>query len=138
MTPAQMAAIHTRAFVHDRPWSAAEFTDLLAQPYTAAYTAPGGFALTRTLAVESELLTLAVDPAHQRRGVARSLLSAWLHAIESHAETAFLEVATDNAPAIALYTQQGFTRSGLRRAYYARSAAPAADALIMVHRLPQG
>lgn len=138
MTPSEMAAIHAAAFITERGWSAQEFTDLLAQPYTAAFTAPGGFALTRTLAGESELLTLAVDPRHQRRGIARALLTAWLDAVQAKADTAFLEVAADNLAALTLYEQQGFTRSGLRKAYYRRQGGPSVDAVLMIRLLTQG
>ncbi len=39
----------------------------------------------------------------------------------------FLEVATDNAPALALYTAAGFVEVGRRRRYYAGGS----DALVM-------
>ncbi len=37
----------------------------------------------------------------------------------------FLEVRTDNAPAIALYVAHGFEKIGLRRRYYQPSGADA-------------
>ena len=47
------------------------------------------------------------------------------------AVTAFLEVAHDNGPALALYGQSGFEPVGRRPAYYARAAGLAADALVL-------
>jgi [ribosomal protein S18]-alanine N-acetyltransferase len=47
------------------------------------------------------------------------------------ATTAFLDVAADNAPAIALYLGAGYAQVGQRRAYYPRKNASAADALLM-------
>lgn len=138
MTPVQMAQIHQSAFLSERPWSTKEFTDLLEQPYTKAFTMPGGFALTRTLAGESELLTLAVSPAFQRQGIAHSLLTRWLGHANTVAETAFLEVAADNTPACTLYEKMAFRPSGLRKAYYAREGAPAADAVLMTRALTSG
>lgn len=138
MTPARMAQIHAAAFLHERGWTEPEFSDLIQAPYTRVYTRETGFALTRTLADESELLTLAVDPAAQRQGTARALIHEWLHDIRQDAQTAFLEVAADNTPALALYEGLSFERSGLRRGYYARAGAPAVDALLMARALTQG
>jgi len=64
--------------VHDRSWTAAEFNDLLDTPFVQLFTRTQGFALTRTLAGESELLTLAVHPQQRLRGIARALLADWL------------------------------------------------------------
>lgn len=138
MTPFQMAKIHQAAFTHERGWGADEFASLLTQPYTAAFTAQGGFALTRTLVGESELLTLAVSPNHQRRGIASDLLTRWIEAVTPRAETAFLEVAADNLGALALYAKHGFTQTGHRKAYYARPGAVAVDAALMSRALTQG
>ncbi|WP_298860480.1 GNAT family N-acetyltransferase [uncultured Sulfitobacter sp.] len=138
MTPVQMAEIHQAAFVHERGWQADEFTQLLEQPFTDALTTEGGFAITRTLAGESELLILAVAPTHQRRGIAGRLMMEWTTKIQATAETAFLEVAADNQAAIALYIKHGFARTGLRKAYYKRTDAPAADAMLMSRALTQG
>ena len=52
------------------------------------------------------------------------------------AASAFLEVATDNAPALALYTGAGFADAGLRRGYYRDPAGGAAiDARVMTRAL---
>jgi len=136
VTPEQLAQIHSAAFTLERGWTAAEFTDLIASAYVNLFTADGGFALTRTVAGESELLTLAVHPDHQRRGIALGLLSDWIAAIQPHVETAFLEVAADNHRALALYQSAAFTRSGQRKAYYARNGAPAVDAVLMSRAFP--
>lgn len=138
MTPGQMADIHGAAFLQDRGWEPDEFASLLAQPYTAAFTAEGGFALTRTLAGESELLTLAVAPACQRRGIASRLLTQWITTFDTDIETAFLEVASDNDSAVALYLKHRFERSGMRKGYYRRTNAPAVDAILMTRTFTQG
>lgn len=129
MTPEALSRLHTTAFAPERGWSASEFSVLLAQPYTTLFTEENGFALTRTLAGESELLTLAVHPAHQSKGIGSALLDRWLSG--TNASKAFLEVAADNAAAIALYTRAGFQETGRRQAYYRRPDAPFADAIVM-------
>ncbi|MEH6646112.1 GNAT family N-acetyltransferase [Sulfitobacter sp.] len=133
-----MAQIHAAAFVHDRGWSSDEFATLIAQPHTDLFSTLGGFALTRTLIGESELLTLAVSPDQQRRGIARALLTDWIAAKRQHAEIAFLDVAADNFAALGLYQNIGFTRTGLRKSYYARAQFPAVDAVMMTQALTRG
>ena len=50
---------------------------------------------------------------------------------ESGAESMFLEVAEDNAAALALYAKAGFTEAGRRRGYYRRSGGTAVDARVL-------
>ncbi|MFK7836648.1 MAG: GNAT family N-acetyltransferase [Sulfitobacter sp.] len=133
-----MATLHRAAFVSERPWSAAEFSELIESRFTHCYDHAHGFALARTLAGETELLALAVDPAHHRRGIGRTLTEEWLNASIGEAATAFLEVAEDNAAASALYLSLGFRESGRRPAYYARKNAAAVDAIVMSRVLTLG
>ncbi|MFD2740333.1 GNAT family N-acetyltransferase [Sulfitobacter aestuarii] len=138
MTPADMAELHAAAFLQERPWSAGEFAALGDSPFVRVFPHQHGFALTRILAGESELLTLAVHPAHQRRGIARMLLADWLAALPGRAETAFLEVAADNAAAIGLYASCGFETIATRRGYYRRVGTADVDALVLHRRLTSG
>lgn len=131
MTPQQMAALHGAAFEHQRGWTDTEITTLLENPYTRALTRPAGFALIRTIAGESELLTLAVDPSNQRQGIARAIMQDWVTYISPIAQSAFLEVAADNHPACALYGRFGFTLDSTRGGYYPRKGAQAVDALVL-------
>ncbi|WP_308339999.1 N-acetyltransferase [Sulfitobacter sp. CW3] len=135
MTPDQMAEIHAAAFLCDRNWNAAEITDLLTSPFVTALHEAGGFALTRLVAGETELLTIAVDPAHQNQGIGRRLMHKWL---TCGADTAFLEVAADNTPAIALYESLGFHQTSRRPRYYARKDGAFIDALILSKDLTHG
>lgn len=135
MTPDELARIHGAAFITERSWTASEFSDLLTQPHTHLIAQPGGFAMTRTVAGESELLTLAVDPAQQRRGIAFNLVSDWLAHASASADTAFLEVAADNSAALALYHRLSFSQSGRRKAYYSRAQGMTADAIVMTRAL---
>lgn len=124
---AALAGLHATAF--DHPWAASEIADLAAQPGAFALLAEArGFILCRAIAGEAEILTLAVDPAARRLGVARALVEAAAGvAAQAGAETLFLEVADDNAAALGLYAGTGFERVGRRRNYYASGA----DAVVM-------
>lgn len=130
-----LAAVHARAF--DDPWSAADLLALMEGRGAfalAAETPDGalaGFVLCRAIAGEAEILTLAVDPAHRRRGIAAALAEAALKLGAAAARSMFLEVAADNAGAIALYETLGFETVGRRARYYARRSGEGADALVM-------
>lgn len=135
--PQHLAQTHTAAFTRSRPWSAQEFTDLLADPFTRCEGDATCFALYRVIADEAELLTIATHPDHQQRGLARRIMSRWHdRAASAGAKRAFLEVAHDNSAAIALYSCCGYTLCGRRRGYYPRAAGADADALVMERTLP--
>ncbi len=120
MTPEALADTHARAFAgQGRAWSAAEFAALLASPHVFVTGDARGFALVRVIADEAELLTLATDPDHRRQGHARACLVAFFAEARARgAATAFLEVAEDNAAALALYRGAGFTQTARREGYY--------------------
>lgn len=78
-----------------------------------------GMLVAWLLVDEAHIATLAVHPAHRRRGIARKLLS---HALRSMAEegavTSFLEVRESNTAAQELYRQFGYEVVGRRKRYY--------------------
>jgi ribosomal-protein-alanine N-acetyltransferase len=132
MTPDDLAATHKLAFTTDRPWSAAEFTDLLAQRGAVLCWTPASFVLGRVIMDEAEILTVATAPDQRRKGLAYKAVAGFCdQAQQDGAATVFLEVAADNAAAIALYTALGFAKVGQRRAYYDRANGPAVDALVL-------
>ncbi len=131
MSPEALARLHAACFTRPRPWSADEFAGLMAGTGAFLLTDAHGFLLGRVIADEAELLTLAVDPAHRRRGIAARLLARFKdRAATLGAVTAFLEVAADNRAARALYVGAGWTQAGSRRGYY----APGVDAVVMTLR----
>lgn len=128
--PADLAELHASAF--DRPWTAAAIVELLGQPGVFAIEQPGGFVIMRVAADEAEVLTLAVRPQARRRGLGRKLVQAGVRrAHDLGAAQVFLEVAEDNAAALALYASAGFVQSGRRRDYYGGGKGPRRDALLL-------
>lgn len=97
--------------------------------------APLGFSLFRTIAGEAELLLLAVAPRHQRQGIARRLLEAFIERAEADgAKRVHLEVRDGN-PAVGMYRAAGFEAAGRRRHYYRGSNGSRFDALTFARDL---
>jgi ribosomal-protein-alanine acetyltransferase len=132
-----LAKLHAVCF--DEAWDEAALSTLLASPGCGALLAhsaegPVGLLVYRCVADEAEILTLGVDPNLRRRGAGRALLDALITSLQIFKiRTLFLEVASSNHDAIALYTRAGFAQAGLRKAYYARTGD---DALILRRALP--
>ncbi|WP_448659760.1 ribosomal protein S18-alanine N-acetyltransferase [Sphingomonas sp. CJ99] len=104
-------------------WTQAQVGGMLALPgvalvLAAAEGAAIGFALTRRILDEAELLLLAVDPAARKRGIGGALLRSVIDECRMHGvHHLHLEVRANN-PAIALYRRVGFVQSGVRPGYY--------------------
>jgi ribosomal-protein-alanine N-acetyltransferase len=123
-TPAHadaLAHIHAASFPQGQRWGPDAMALHMALPGCfALLDARGGMAIARVAADEAELLTLAVLPESRRQGLARALLDeAERHAAAHGAAAMFLEVATRNTAAQALYAAAGYHQAGRRRRYYA-------------------
>lgn len=130
MVPAdasRCAELECLVFKRDDPWQAEAFVEALAAGHYYLSARDGGsligYAGLARAGGEAEIHTLAVDPAHHRRGIGRALLRAILD--RAHGATVFLEVRTDNVSAINLYRSEGFVVVGTRRRYYRPSGADA-------------
>lgn len=87
---------------------------------------------SRTAGIE----TINVDPTCQRRGIARQLLTAAETEMRAHGVRRIrLEVSTQNAPALALYYQEGYRKTELLPNYYIFSHHGSRDAFRMVKDL---
>jgi ribosomal-protein-alanine N-acetyltransferase len=120
--PLQLAALHAESFTGPARWSEAAFAAAMDQPtcfLVSEGAAPDGFALGRVAAGEAELLTLVVSRGLRRHGMGRGLLLAFEEGARARgASEAFLEVAADNVPAVALYREKGWLVVGTRSGYY--------------------
>ena len=134
-TAARLAALHATAF--PAPWDARAFEVLLDQTGVFVIEQPDGFILIRGVADEAEILTLAVRPSARRQGLgARLVGEGGAVAATRGATRLFLEVADDNAAALALYARAGFAAAGRRQDYYALPEGGRRDALVLVLNLP--
>ncbi|HKI40202.1 MAG TPA: ribosomal protein S18-alanine N-acetyltransferase [Mycobacterium sp.] len=135
LTPAdaqRCAELEAQLFDGDDPWPAAAFNRELASAHNHYVGARTGGALVgyagisrlgRRPPFEYEVHTIGVDPAYQGHGVGRRLLDSLLDFADGG--VVYLEVRTDNEPAITLYRMAGFEQVGLRRRYYRVSGADA-------------
>lgn len=122
---AELADLHAPLFYH--AWSEEDFAGLLAQGNVFGFISRPvgkpktgtGFVLARLVAGEAEVLTIAVLPALQKRGIGRELMEGVLrHLHHERAESLFLEVDERNIAAQALYKRLGFEQVGHRPNYY--------------------
>jgi [ribosomal protein S18]-alanine N-acetyltransferase len=129
---ARCAELEAQLFDGDDPWPERAFLAELKAKHIRYVAARAddkliGYAgiarLGRTKPYEYEIHTIGVDPAYQGKGIGKRMLSELLdHAAGG---TVFLEVRTDNVPAISMYESFGFTNVGLRKRYYRASGADA-------------
>ena len=132
---AGVAALHGASFRHG--WSVSEIEAMLRDRAVTGHAIGAGsrldgFALSRRAADEAEILTIAVSPKRQGKGLGRKLLEAHLGGLAAAGVRAvFLEVEEGNTPAIALYRRLGFGQVGMRKSYYRRSDGTAANALVL-------
>ena len=135
-----IAKLHAASF--RRGWSDGEFEQLLTDRNVVAHRATigrglgkfvlGGFILSRLVAGEAEILSVAVATQRRGRGLARALLNLHLRRLAGLGACAvFLEVDEDNTAARRLYSRAGFREVGRRSGYYQQNGGPSATALVL-------
>lgn len=130
-----IAVLHKQLF--DPPWDENDIRALLDHPASTAFAAmvgnpktAVGFVMGQLAADEAEILSIGVAKDWQRKGIGRRLVDGLARAVaRAEVKRVFLEVAADNAPAVALYRRLAFTETGRRKGYYERKGGPAVDAL---------
>jgi dihydroorotate dehydrogenase electron transfer subunit len=120
-------------------WSGPAYAEQLSLPHARVAVARAsergaagvvGYSIAHRVADELHILSVAVDPARRRQGVARALLESQLReGVRGGARVAWLEVraGAGSIPAHQLYTRLGFLRVAVRARYYADGE----DALVM-------
>ena len=123
MTPESLALTHAAAF-GGTGWPAQDFQQYLADKTVLIFGDAECFAVMRVLGPEAEILTLATHPDKQGTGRATALLDGALAKLgTANVTEVFLDVADDNAAALALYRRCGFTQFATRNNYYASGAS---------------
>lgn len=135
------ARIHRDCFAHS--WSAQDLEAMIASAAFIADCAletPSrnllGFVLTRCVADEAEVMTLAIIASSRRKGVAGLLFEHHLDRLRSFRMVkVFLEVGEDNHPARRLYSRFGFQAVGVRNGYYPTNDGTRSNALVLAKEL---
>lgn len=81
---------------------------------------------------EGDITNVAAAPEYRRRGLASSLIRAFMDMLGGDAEKVFLEVRESNAAAIALYEKCGFTALSVRKNFY---TDPRENAVVMIKEI---
>ena len=124
-----VANLHKLCFPH-KPWTANDFADLK-KSGCDIIASQNGFIVWRVVADEAEIITIGVHPDARRSGIASAMLTlAESDAKKRGAQKIFLEVAENNRPARAMYTQNGYSQIGVRPKYY-----DGIDAILMAKNL---
>jgi [ribosomal protein S18]-alanine N-acetyltransferase len=122
--------------VYGEAWTAAQCIGLLALPDSRLLLARhglaiAGFALSRWVLDEEELLMIGVDPTYQRKDIGATLLqNIILRAKQANRLKLFLEVRENNAAHL-FYQSMGFSEVGRRRDYYSGATGAKFDAITM-------
>lgn len=130
-----MAVLEKELFAQDSPWPLTGIRrELVAKNtyyfglFSAANTLVGYVGLAKNgpkMDPEWEIHTMAVAKPFQGRGYSHLLMQEALAVVDAHGGPVFLEVRTDNAPALGLYQHYGFRVTGTRARYYQPSGADA-------------
>lgn len=123
---AWLAQLHSVCMPQGDAWSEESFKQLLESGAFGWHLQQQAFVLARKVVDETELLAIVVAPALRQKGWARHLLGQLRTAT---AGPIFLEVAEENAAALALYEHCGFVQIGRRDRYYANGSAALVMAL---------
>ena len=117
-----IAAIHKQSFPSG--WPAEEMKRHIEKDLCLGIGTPiEAFILVQASEDQADILTIATDPNHRRKGHARTLLAATDAALaERGVKTLYLDVSEINEGAITLYKSCGFQAIGRRPAYYRTSA----------------
>ena len=129
----QICRVEAACFSH--PWGRRAVTDEMFSGLCFGAEIDGelaGFCLMSQILDEGTVLRLAVLPSMRRQGLARRLLTDTLkRGTEQGLCSVFLEVSTENQPALGLYRSIGFAPLQIRKGYYGGGRE---DALTMVWR----
>jgi tRNA threonylcarbamoyl adenosine modification protein YeaZ/ribosomal-protein-alanine acetyltransferase len=115
------------------PWSIANITETLNQPYNLCLTAKSagkvvGY-LFASMIEDGEILAISVSEEMKRQGIGKALLEELMRvSMEKGISRLILDVRKSNTSAICFYERMGFVEDGIRKGYYSN---PNEDGVLM-------
>lgn len=119
-------------------WSERGVADALSSPAERCFVAhdargAAGFCACTLAGGEANIDAVSVRADARRKGIGEGLVRTALNALKAEgASEAFLEVRSQNTPAVRLYEKLGFAPVGVRRGFY---KDPPDDAVVMKKEL---
>lgn len=121
------------------PWTRKDILSAVCQSGAMCYVAISdgklaAYVIGRVIAPEGEIYRIATLPEKRGRGIGYRILDFAVKTERGRGlESLFLEVRSQNIPALALYRAYGFKKIGVRKNYYKN---PSDDAIVMVKASP--
>ena len=138
----QVSALMQMAFPPDfgEAWTESQLRGALMLPGTALFLAETdnellGFALTRTVVDETELLLIAVTPSARGQSIGSSLLQAIVHHCQKSAVAKIFLEMRENNDALHFYQRHNFVIIGQRPSYYLGANGQKFDALTFARQV---
>jgi ribosomal-protein-alanine N-acetyltransferase len=110
------------------PWTKKQLLDSIKNPinlgYTLIYKAEIiGFLLAMPVIESADILNIAIDPRHQRKGYGKALIEHLTQVLSKRGIAAvLLEVRESNISAIEFYLAIGFKEISVQKSYYAKNS----------------
>lgn len=130
--------VMTNAFdpLYGEAWNSGQCLGILSLPdvwliFAEEEGRTAGFALSRLLVDEAELLLLAVEPHVRGHGIGRALIERTAQIAAEKGATRLLLEVRDGNHALNLYQEAGFGEIGRRRDYYRGLDGTTRDALTL-------
>ena len=133
------AIAEAEELIFSDPWGRKDILAAVCQSGAMCYVAVSDGALAayvigRVIAPEGEIYRIATLPEKRGRGIGYRILDFAVKTERGRGlESLFLEVRSQNLPALALYRSYGFKKIGVRKNYYKN---PTDDAIVMVKASP--
>ena len=133
------AIAEAEELIFSDPWSRKDILAAVCQSGSMCYAAISdgrlaAYVIGRVIAPEGEIYRIATLPEKRGRGIGYRILDFAVKTERGRGlESLFLEVRSQNLPALALYRSYGFKKIGVRKNYYKN---PVDDAIVMVKASP--
>ncbi len=136
----EITSIQNECF--DKKWSILEIKTMIDTPHILGYCLKtkeqqiAGYILCQWVLDEGEILSIAIKPALQHKGLGSLLLKeVETSLIQNKTGTLYLEVSSTNTSAKAFYHKHGYFLQSIRPLYYLKFDGSKTDAFVLKKKL---